>query len=100
MGILKLSGNSKKKRRPSRKRMSLYLMNDNTNSFDNVIYTLTQYLPMCNTLRAEQIAMLVHNTGQCHIHTGYPPEIYVLYAQIQKTGLKVELKLYKNENND
>ena len=75
--------------------MSLYLMNDEINSFDFVIHTLTKIIPMCNSLRAEQIAMLVHNSGECHIHTGYPPEIYILYAQLQKTGLTVQLKLDK-----
>ena len=48
---------------------------------------------MCNSLRAEQIAMLVHNSGECHIHTAFPPEIYILYAQLQKEGLTVQLKL-------
>ena len=75
--------------------MSLYLMNDDLNSFENVIYLLSKHVPMCNTLRAEQIAMLVHNSGECHVHTGFPPEIYILYAQIQKSGLQVKLKLDK-----
>ena len=90
----KSNGNIKK-RRPRRKRMSLYLLNDDFNSFDFVIYTLQKTLPMCNSLRAEQIAQLVHSSGECHIHTGFPPEIYLLYAQIQKSGLTVKLKLDK-----
>ena len=94
MGNSKSTGNIKK-RQPRRKRMSLYLINDNENSFDNVIYILSNYLPMCNSLRAEQIARLVHTSGECHIHTGFPPEIYILYAQIQKAGLQVKLKLDK-----
>ena len=80
--------------------MSLYLMNDDHNSFDHVIYILQKTLPMCNSLRAEQIAQLVHTAGECHIHTGYPPDIYILYAQIQKSGLSVKLKIDKNENNN
>ena len=87
----KSTGNIKR-RRPKRKRMSLYLMNDDVNTFDNVIYILTQFLPECNSLRAEQIARLVHQSGECHIHSGFPPEIYILYAQIQKSGLNVKLK--------
>ena len=75
--------------------MSLYLMNDNVNSFDYVIHVLSSMLPMCNSLRAEQIARLVHDSGECHIHTGYPPSIYILYAQLQKTGLSIKLKLDK-----
>jgi ATP-dependent Clp protease adapter protein ClpS len=75
--------------------MSLYLINDDENTFDNVIYILTQYVPMCNSLRAEQIAQLVHKSGECHIHSGFSPEIYMIYAQIQKAGLNVKLKLDK-----
>ena len=81
--------------------MSLYLINDDHNSFEYVMSTLTRYLPMCNTLRAEQIARVVHNAGECHIHTGYPPAIYIMYAQIQKSGLTVKLKIdNKNENSN
>tara|TARA_Y100000592_G_C5309288_1_gene239280 strand:- start:316 stop:543 length:228 start_codon:yes stop_codon:yes gene_type:complete len=75
-------------------------MNDNVNSFDNVIYILQKTLPMCNSLRAEQIALLVHESGECHIHSGYPPEIYMIYAQIQKSGLNIKLKLDSNENSN
>ena len=70
-------------------------MDDNVNSFDFVMYALAKFIPMCNSLRAEQIAILVHESGECHIHTGYPPEIYILYAQLQKAGLTVKLKLDK-----
>ena len=81
--------------------MSLYLINDDVNSFDYVIYILSKHLPMCNSLRAEQIAHLVHKSGECHIHTGFPPEIYIMYAQIQKAGLEVKLKINnKNENSN
>ena len=73
--------------------MSLYLINDDHNSFEYVMSTLTRYLPMCNTLRAEQIARLVHESGKCDVFTGFPPEIYILYAQLQKMGLTVQLKI-------
>jgi ATP-dependent Clp protease adapter protein ClpS len=75
--------------------MSLYLMNDDENSFENVIYILQKNVPLCNSLRAEQIARLVHESGKCHIHTGYPPEIYIIYAQLQKSGLTVQLEINK-----
>ena len=57
------------------------------------IYILQKTLPMCNTLRAEQIARLVHESGKCDVFTGFPPEIYILYAQLQKMGLTVQLKI-------
>ena len=50
---------------------------------------------MCNSLRAEQIAILVDSVGECHLHSGYPPTIYLLYAGLQKAGLTVQLKMNK-----
>jgi len=73
--------------------MTIYVMNDDHNSFDHVIYILQKTLPMCNTLRAEQIARLVHESGKCDVFTGFPPEVYILYAQLQKMGLTVQLKI-------
>jgi len=75
--------------------MSLYLLDDDVNTFEYVMHSLTSNVPMCNTLRAEQIAMLVHESGECHIHTGFPPSIYILYAQLHKLGLTVQLKIDK-----
>ena len=92
MENLKSSGNSKK-RRPKRQRMSLYLMNDNINSFDYVMHVLMNIIPMCNSLQAEQIARLVHDSGECKIYTGFAPTIYIIYAQITKSGLSAKLKL-------
>jgi len=76
--------------------MYLYLMNDNVNSFDTVIEILTAFLPMCNTLRAEQIAILVDGNGECSIYSGFAPEIYMLYAGMQKAGLQVQIREYKS----
>ncbi len=81
-------------RRRRRKRMNLYLKNDDKNSFDYVIQSLMSFLPMCNILRAEQIAMIVHNTGECSIYSGFAPEIYMIYTAFQKSGLDVEIREY------
>ena len=94
MEISKLFGKSPRRRR---KRMYLYLMDDSINSFDNVIEILCAFLPMCNSLRAEQIAMIVHNTGECSIYSGFAPEIYMLYAVFQKHGLTVQIREF-NKN--
>lgn len=94
MEISKLFGKSPKRRR---KRMQLYLLNDNENSFQYVIDVLTSILPMCNSLRAEQIAMIVHNAGECSIYSGFAPDIYVLYANLQKMGLLVQIREYKSK---
>ena len=89
MEISKLSGKSKRFRR---KRMSLYILNDNVNSFQYVIETLQLYIPMCNSLQAEQIALLIHKAGRCEVYSGFPPEIYLIYSNFKKSGLIVELK--------
>ena len=91
MEISKSSGNTKRRRR---KRMNLYLKNDDKNSFDYVMQSLMSFLPMCNILRAEQIAMIVHNTGECSIYSGFAPEIYMIYTAFQKSGLDVEIREY------
>jgi len=92
MEISKLFGKLPKGRR---KRMELYLLNDNINSFDYAMQSLTDLLPMCNTLRAQQIVLLVDGHGECCIYSGFAPEIYVLYAGFQKLGLKVQIREYK-----
>tara|TARA_R110002050_G_scaffold70772_2_gene152532 strand:- start:579 stop:869 length:291 start_codon:yes stop_codon:yes gene_type:complete len=92
MEISKLFGPSPKRRR---KRMQLYLMNDNVNSFEYVMESLMTLLPLCNSLRAEQIAMLTDGHGECSIYSGFAPEIYILYANFQKVGLEVQIREYK-----
>jgi len=93
MEISKLFGKLPKGRQ-RRKRMELYLLDDNINSFDYAVQSLTDLLPMCNILRAQQIATLVDGHGECCIYSGFAPEIYVLYAGFQKLGLKVEIREY------
>jgi len=94
METSKSSGSIK---RPRRKRMKLYLLNDNENSFEYVMQSLQSFIPMCNSLRAEQIAMIVHNTGECSIYSGFAPEIYMIYALFQKAGITVQIREYKSK---
>ena len=91
METSKSSGSTRRRRR---KRMNLYLKNDDKNSFDYVMQSLISFLPMCNILRAEQIAMIVHNTGECSIYSGFTPEIYMIYTSFQKSGLLVQIREY------
>ena len=72
--------------------MGLYILNDNVNSFQYVIETLQLYIPMCNSLQDEQIALLIHKAGRCEVYSGFPPEIYLIYSNFKKSGLIVELK--------
>jgi len=74
------------------RKMRIFLHNDSVNSFQNVIYVLTNVLPHCNILRAESIAQITHNTGKCQIYHGYFNESIVLYSQLVKHGLHVSVQ--------
>ena len=52
-----------------RKRVYLYLLDDDYNTMEYVMKSLMVSLPMCNSLRAEQLAMITHNNGECLIHS-------------------------------
>ena len=82
----------KKKRR---KKIELTLMNDDYNSFASVISGLKNYLPSCSSLRAEQIAQIVHTKGKCPIYTGFKPDVFMIQSQLIKRGLLVESNIYK-----
>ena len=92
---METSGSSIPLRRKRRKRLELYLLDDNFNTFNYVIEILSAYLPMCNALQAEQMAIITNGSGQCRIYSGFPPEIYTLYAYLQKNGLNVQIREYK-----
>ena len=87
----KSNGNIKR-RRPRRKRYTIHILNDDINSFQYVIETLKTTIPMCNYLQAEQMAMLIHEGGSCDVYSGFTPEVYIIYAQLQKSGLSVQIK--------
>jgi len=89
---METSGSFGSTRRKRRKRLHLYLIDDDYNTFDNVMYSLQQVLPMCNELLAEQITMIVHNAGEAEIYSGFGNDVYIKYAQLQKLGLNVDIK--------
>ena len=92
---METSGSITPLRRRRRKRLELYLLNDDYNSFDYVIDILSLHLPMCNSLQAEQLAMIASNVGEVRMYSGFAPEIYQLYAYLQKAGLDLQLREYK-----
>jgi ATP-dependent Clp protease adaptor protein ClpS len=82
---------STKKKQKRRKRLHLYLLNDEENSFEYVIKVL---MALCghNYYQAEQCAMITHNNGKSHIYTGLGVQPILLYEALLKHGLNVELK--------
>jgi ATP-dependent Clp protease adapter protein ClpS len=89
---METSGSFGKSRRKRRKRLHLYLIDDDYNTFENVIYALQAVLPNCNSLLAEQIAMITHNTGEAELYSGFGNDVYIKYAQLQKLGLNVDIR--------
>lgn len=84
--------------RKRRKRLSLFLLNDDHHSFQYVNNVLGAILPMCNSLQAEQIATIVHGTGECQIYSGFAPEIYMIYAKFRESGLVIDLREHTKTN--
>ena len=89
---METSGSFGSTRRKRRKRLHLYLIDDDFNSFDNVIYALQTVLPDCNALLAEQMAMITHNAGKAELYSGFGNDVYIKYAQLQKLGLNVDIR--------
>ena len=80
--------------RKRRKRITLHLYNDEFNSFDYVTQVLSKYVPECNTIRAEQLAIIAHNHGCTKICSGFSPEIYQIQANLIRHNLLVETENY------
>jgi len=77
-----------------RKRLHLYLLDDDKNTFEHVISTL---MTSCNHnyYQAHQCANIVHTKGRIEVKSGFPPEIFALYLQLAQQGLNVELRKRK-----
>lgn len=71
------------------RRVEIYLINDDTVTFQHVIETLSSTLPECSIIRAEQIAVITHRTGMCHIYTGKSKVVKAIQSILIKHGLKI-----------
>jgi len=80
----------KKQRKPRRRRLHIYLEDDNVNSFEYVIKVL---MAVCgqNVYQAEQCAIITHQAGRCHIFSGLGNEPYLVFEHLIKHGLTVKL---------
>tara|TARA_B100001059_G_scaffold1116_1_gene886 strand:- start:9070 stop:9246 length:177 start_codon:yes stop_codon:yes gene_type:complete len=56
------------------------------------MYALQSVLPDCNSLLAEQMAMITHNAGEAELYSGFGNDVYIKYAQLQKLGLNVDIR--------
>ncbi len=69
----------------------LYLLNDNVNSFEDVIFQLKKYLSY-PTLQGHSIASIVHQNGECCIYTGHAETVDKLEAIFINNGFNVEAR--------
>ena len=72
------------------KQKSLYLVNDEYNTFEHVINCL---VAICehNELQAEQCALLTHYKGSCEIAIGKLEDLILLQEDLAIYGLDVEI---------
>ncbi len=70
---------------------SLYLLNDDVNSFEHVIEVL---MDLCHHsyLQAEQCAMLTHLKGSCSIKSGSKTALESLKQHLNRFNLKAEIR--------
>jgi ATP-dependent Clp protease adapter protein ClpS len=69
--------------------VEVYLVNDNTTTFQHVIESLSSTLPECSVIRAEQIAMITHAKGVCHIYTGKSNVAILIQTMLIARGLQI-----------
>gem|GEM_PF-136209 len=65
----------------------LTVLNDEINSFEQVITALNQYLPGIDRDRARQLAQRIHQEGQAIVWEGPAPLVALYQIQLQQAGL-------------
>lgn len=69
----------------------IVVLNDDVNSFQNVIKSLVE---VCNhdNFQAEQCALVIHHKGKCDVKSGEMIDILPMYIGLLERGLKVEIE--------
>ncbi|MCT4638369.1 MAG: ATP-dependent Clp protease adaptor ClpS [Bacteroidales bacterium] len=70
---------------------TLFLHNDDVNSFEDVISHLTSVCEI-DAIQAEQIAYLVHYKGSCDVCSGSKEEMLKREYLLQEKGLTLSVK--------
>lgn len=74
----------------------LLLLDDDTNSFDNVMELLMEVLGH-NVYQAEQCATLVHHKGECIVQNGDKLTLEMYKDMLEEGGLTVKLVMQKKQ---
>lgn len=69
----------------------LVLYDDDINLLDDVIYSLIYSLGYSD-IQAQQIAMIVHTTGNCVVKTGAENKIKRFHTKLKAYGLDVKIE--------
>ena len=69
---------------------TLYLIDDNFNTFEHVIDCLVKICDH-NYLQAEQCAYIVHHSGKCSVKTGSLDELVPKCKALLEEGLSAEV---------
>jgi len=70
---------------------AIILYNDDVNNFIHVINCLMLYCDHCKE-QAEQIALIVHNSGKCDIKHGSYNKLRPIYEALQEHQLSVKIE--------
>lgn len=74
-----------------KKQHQLVLLNDNENSFDDIINVLCEVLGH-NIYQAEQCATIVHNKGRCVIYSGDKSDLLLYQKMLTDEGVTTEVE--------
>jgi ATP-dependent Clp protease adaptor protein ClpS len=78
------------KRRKSKNKSSIILLNDDFNTFEHVIQSLRE---ICghNYIQATQCASIVHSNGKCEVFRDKKELTEQIFYELELLGLTVEL---------
>ena len=65
----------------------IIVLNDDFNTFEHVVKTLTTYIPGMNSDQAWEMADKIHNEGQAIVWTGPLEQAELYHSQLIRAGL-------------
>ena len=65
----------------------IIVLNDDFNTFEHVVKTLTTYIPGVNSDQAWEMADKIHNEGQAIVWTGPLEQAELYHSQLIRAGL-------------
>ncbi|MGB7086095.1 MAG: ATP-dependent Clp protease adapter ClpS [Phormidesmis sp.] len=65
----------------------IIVLNDDFNTFEHVVKTLTTYIPGVNSDQAWELADKIHNEGQAIVWTGPLEQAELYHSQLIRAGL-------------